>query len=56
MILTEYDEKKHLRNIREEGREEGIEKGIEKINKLNCLLIEANRNDCYWQSFFLSRI
>lgn len=25
MILTEYDEKKHLRNIREEGREEGIE-------------------------------
>lgn len=41
MILTEYDEKKHLRNIREEGREEGIEK----INTLNCLLIEANRMD-----------
>lgn len=30
MLLTEYDEKKHLRNTFEEGRKEGLEEGIEK--------------------------
>lgn len=34
LILTEYDEKKHLsvvaKNAREEGREEGLEEGLEK--------------------------
>jgi len=33
MILTEYDEKKHLRNIREEGREEGREEVRQELNK-----------------------
>lgn len=30
MLLTEYDEKKHLKNTFEEGRKEGLEEGIEK--------------------------
>ena len=30
MLLTHYDEKKHLKNTFEEGRKEGIEEGIEK--------------------------
>lgn len=30
MLLTHYDEKKHLRNTFMEGREEGLEEGIEK--------------------------
>ena len=30
MLLTEYDEKRHLRNTFMEGREEGLEEGIEK--------------------------
>ncbi len=30
MLLTEYDEKKHLRNTFEEGRKEGLEEGIGK--------------------------
>lgn len=30
MLLTEYDEKKHLKNTFEEGRKAGIEQGIEK--------------------------
>lgn len=32
MLLTEYDEKKHLRNTFREGREEGLEAG-EKIGR-----------------------
>ncbi len=30
MLLTEYDEKKHLRHTFEEGRQEGLEAGMEK--------------------------
>ena len=30
MLLTEYDEKRHLRNTSMEGREEGLRKGLEK--------------------------
>ncbi len=30
MLLTEYDEKKHLKNTFEEGRKEGLEEGIER--------------------------
>ncbi len=30
MLLTEYDEKKHLKSTFEEGRKEGLEEGIEK--------------------------
>ncbi len=29
MLLTEYDEKRHLRNTFEEGRKEGLEEGME---------------------------
>lgn len=49
MILTEYDEKKHLSNIREEGRKQGIEEGreegMEKLNSLYAILLESNRMD-----------
>lgn len=30
MLLTEYDEKKHLKNTYREGREDGLKEGIEK--------------------------
>lgn len=30
MLLTHYDEKRHLKNTFEEGRKEGMEEGIEK--------------------------
>ncbi len=30
MLLTEYDEKKHLKNTFEEGRKKGLEEGIER--------------------------
>ena len=30
MLLTHYDEKKHLKDTFEEGRREGMEEGIEK--------------------------
>lgn len=43
MILTEYDEKKHLRNLRAEAIREGREEGLQKLNTLNSLLIEQNR-------------
>ena len=33
MLLTEYDEKRHLRNTFEEGRKEGLEEGIEQGRK-----------------------
>ena len=45
MILTEYNEKKHLKNTREEGREEGREETLVRLNQLNIKLIEANRID-----------
>lgn len=49
MLLTEYDEKLHLKNTREEGREEGKEIGKEighsQINALNAKLLEQNRLD-----------
>lgn len=49
MILTEYNEKKHLKNTREEGRQEGLQEGREetlvRLNQLNTRLIEANRID-----------
>ena len=33
MLLTEYDEKRHLRNTFEEGRKEGLEEGMEQGRK-----------------------
>ena len=45
MILTEYDEKKHLRNLRKEAMREGREEGREEINTLYERLIESNRMD-----------
>lgn len=53
MCITEYNEAETLQMIREEGREEGREKGreegerngIARINKLNSILIAANRFD-----------
>lgn len=45
MILTEYDEKKHLRNVREEGRQEGREELDKQLNSLYAMLIDANRMD-----------
>ena len=33
MLLTEYDEKKHLKNTFEEGRKEGLEEGMEQGRK-----------------------
>ena len=54
MLLTEYDEKKHLKNTFEEGRKEGleegigkgIEKGIEKklIDQVNKKILKGKNN------------
>ena len=41
MLLTEYDEKQHLKNVYQEGREEASER----INKLIILLMEDGRTD-----------
>lgn len=47
MSIYEYDEERHMRQIREEGYEDGYEKGkisaTERINQLTRLLAEKNR-------------
>ena len=41
MLLTEYDEKKHMNSIREEEREETLER----VNALIILLSEQGRTE-----------
>ena len=49
MLLTEYDEKKHLKHVREEGRAEGREEGqietLVRVNELTIRLAEQGRMD-----------
>jgi len=46
MILSEYDEERHMRQTYEEGREEGekagIKKTLERVNALNQFLVDHN--------------
>lgn len=48
-LLTEYDERNHMRLERKaeraEGRREGLAEMQERINALNVKLIEQNRTD-----------
>lgn len=45
MLLTEYDEKKHMKHIYKEGYEEGQLKAYERINQLYDMLLEEGRNE-----------
>ena len=49
MILTEYDEKKHIKNEKqeswEEGKLEGIAKGENRLVELMNILISAEKYD-----------
>ncbi|MBQ6787123.1 MAG: hypothetical protein IJO85_05315 [Lachnospiraceae bacterium] len=45
MLLTEYDEKKHLKHIYKEGYEEGQLKAYERINQLYDMLLAEGRNE-----------
>ena len=49
MILTEYDEKKHMQQIAEENREEGFkagnEMGLDRFASLSKLLLSEKRID-----------
>ncbi len=43
MLLTEFDEERFVRTIKEEGREEGREEGEGRVNQLNQRLIQERR-------------
>lgn len=53
MSIYEYDEEKHMRQVREEGIEIGIEKGIqqilmaggERLGRLGELLMDSERKE-----------
>ena len=51
MLLTEYDEKLHMKTLYEQGREEGQDMERERINSLNELLKKDNRLDDLFRSF-----
>ena len=55
MLLTEYDEKLHMKTLYEQGKEAGREEGQdierERINTLNELLKRDNRVDELFRSF-----
>lgn len=44
MSIYEYDEEKHLAQVRGEGREEGREEGEERLGKLMMVLLASGRN------------
>ena len=43
--IFEYDEEKHMRQVKEEGREEGEAYTLERVNHLNRLLARQNRTE-----------
>ena len=45
MILTQYDEQKHIENEKRWSHEEGMEVGLELSNKLNQFLMNDGRTD-----------
>ena len=45
MILTEYDEKKVMENLKKESHEDGFEEGLLLMNELSLKLISLNRID-----------
>ena len=45
MLLTEYDEKLHLKTLYRQGQEDGYDKANEQINKLYSILLEEKRMD-----------
>lgn len=59
MLLTEYDEKLHMKTLYEQGKEAGLEEGFgsgydsanERINTLNEMLKRDNRLDDLFRSF-----
>ena len=45
MSIFEYDEEKHMRQTKEEGREEGRKEGEARVNHLIRLLARQNRTE-----------
>ena len=45
MLLTEFDEERYERTIRQDALEEGIEKGENRLNKLNKILLGEGRTE-----------
>ena len=45
MLLTEYDEKLHMKTLYEQGKEEGFNEANERINKLYSVLLEGQKTE-----------
>ena len=45
MLLTEFDEERYERTIRQDALEDGIEKGENRLNKLNKILLGEGRTE-----------
>ena len=45
MLLTEYDEKLHMKTLYEQGKEEGFDEANERINKLYSVLLEGQKTE-----------
>ena len=45
MLLTEYDEKLHMKTLYEQGKEEGYNAANERMNKLIVMLSKEGRTD-----------
>ncbi|MDO4514433.1 MAG: hypothetical protein Q4B72_10400 [Lachnospiraceae bacterium] len=45
MLLTEFDEERYERTIRQDALEEGIEKGENRLNKVNKILLGEGRTE-----------
>lgn len=52
MLLEEFDEKKYVRTIREDGLKEGQEEGRSLVNRLGLLLTETGRSGKFLESLF----
>lgn len=45
MLLTEYDEKLHMKTLYEQGKEEGFDEANERINNLYSVLLEGQKTE-----------
>ena len=45
MLLTEFDEERYERTLRQDALEDGIEKGENRLNKLNKILLGEGRTE-----------
>ena len=45
MLLTEFDEERYERTLRQDALEDGIEKGENRLNQLNKILLGEGRTE-----------